>query len=790
MRNQENGSISGGNGSCRRDLFPNKSNVANDAKGSSIWWKLFIGLFIGNGATVFYSLSVFCVIYGLAGIMTPLLSEKNVLYDKLICIGTLQGYEILLLLAAVIPFVKKKVTNDSISLIIFIALFLIVGAITLDTISTDGFSVSVLIATAWLLLAVGKLYTMRRSLEVKLPWMLSSGVILLLAWNYLVSPVMARYLLHIAPTSSDIPLDMLEFWRSCWLLFFLALGVVWYYIVSSCKQSVKEYDVENCSFLHRESMSWIFIAVLLMGSFYHQQILSYLYDIKYTFGDFLPVIVMILFISGELIWRARCRFLSGVISDKNRTGDVANLPVNKKATKWLHLSFKMEILFFLLPLVLILFAYVSKNVIVPGSYLTDIIWNPLLLLGCSSALILYDWIRYKRGYLMAPLIGYLAGILLMAGGGRGLEGTAVLNWQLFGGVVVFALILYGCISKKIVITALGTVIAVVALFHYLITKTEIKNFDVASVPLGITLASATILLFYLLAKNRALRPFAVIGSCLMACFVMFCYTGSEWLYLYRISVGIIAIILGIALIVKTYDLPVGAVLTFPLPIYLVISLSEMKSWHYVILGFLLLVVGTLFSICKDRFWSVASRFYIHYTTIFLQEEKGRKVKKDPLLPVMVVLPIIVFFMTIFASGITVGKRGAVKISCMNNLKQIGLALRMYSSENDDVFPDKNGRAGLQMLVDSGFLDSKYVFTCPATRKSLKSSADVATEASYCYAGGMNEASSVDSAIVMDCANNHDKFGNILYVDGHVKGYAGVDWSSNGGGSVMTDFDQR
>ena len=158
-------------------------------------WRIFSGLFIGNGASIFYSLSVFCVIYGLVGIMTPLLAAKNVLFDKLICVGTLQGYEILLLAAAVIPFVKKKITNDSISLVVFIALFLVVGAVTLDTVSTDGFTLSAGIGTILLIIAVGKLYVMRRSLNIKVSGLLRVGLIILIAWNYLASPVMARYLL-------------------------------------------------------------------------------------------------------------------------------------------------------------------------------------------------------------------------------------------------------------------------------------------------------------------------------------------------------------------------------------------------------------------------------------------------------------------------------------------------------------------------------------------------------------------------------------------------------------------
>ena len=147
-----------------------------------------------------------------------------------------------------------------------------------------------------------------------------------------------------------------------------------------------------------------------------------------------------------------------------------------------------------------------------------------------------------------------------------------------------------------------------------------KYYDIVAIPTYITLASMTIILFYLLSKNRSLRLFAALGTCLTACFIMFCYTGSE-LHLYRLSTGFLSLILGLAIMIRIYDLPIGAILTFPIPIYLITSLNEMKSWHYILLGFILLIAGILFSIYKDNFGSVFSRFYERYTTLFLEKEK-------------------------------------------------------------------------------------------------------------------------------------------------------------------------
>ncbi len=131
-----------------------------------------------------------------------------------------------------------------------------------------------------------------------------------------------------------------------------------------------------------------------------------------------------------------------------------------------------------------------------------------------------------------------------------------------------------------------------------------------------------------------------------------------------------------------------------------------------------------------------------------------------------------------------------RISCASNLKQIGLAIRMYSQEYREHFPDKSGAEGLEMLRAGGYLentksqrvhvDPKKMYTCPSTktipaRDEVKLTEDTVD---YVYIGGYTEADSVDTIIAYDKPNNHVKYRNILYVDGHVEGYAGANWIIN------------
>jgi prepilin-type processing-associated H-X9-DG protein len=126
------------------------------------------------------------------------------------------------------------------------------------------------------------------------------------------------------------------------------------------------------------------------------------------------------------------------------------------------------------------------------------------------------------------------------------------------------------------------------------------------------------------------------------------------------------------------------------------------------------------------------------------------------------------------------RESARKISCCNNLKQIGLALRMYSNVYNEQYPHLDGAEGLEMLRKNGFLEAPQVYVCPSANTQAATYGEPLTEETvdYQYFGGHSEADDSDVVIACDKDHNHKRYGNALYVDGHVKGYSGSGWKQN------------
>jgi hypothetical protein len=210
---------------------------------------------------------------------------------------------------------------------------------------------------------------------------------------------------------------------------------------------------------------------------------------------------------------------------------------------------------------------------------------------------------------------------------------------------------------------------------------------------------------------------------------------------------------------------------------MILIILEMTTVMVPFIGILLLFPGTL----GISIWIEYEIYKKHWKDIF----KRKLFKAVIIVNIITYIPLLILAVYIHSQNYNKRMEKPRRISCSSNLKQMGFVLKFYAEENNNFFPNMSGVKGFEQLRTNDYLTDYGIYRCPscyAHTKKGKDNQKLTDEiVSYVYQNGYKfNGKGSKIPLAWDKPENHEDYGNVLFVNGHVKSFKGADWMEQAG----------
>ncbi|MHC4927132.1 MAG: hypothetical protein ACYTER_07340 [Planctomycetota bacterium] len=507
--------------------------------------KIFFSL---TGGSILYCLSAASIVYGIGQIIGPTLAESILLTKTLPCLLAINLYEIALLAVLVIIVRFRNVTDDAISLLVLIALFLVTSGLTLGTLTPGSPGACVLIGFVSIALAMGKLFALRHWIRFPIGTLSLVGFGLIFVWNFLAAPLMGKPLV-----TGDWPDEVRRgHWMLWWLVLLAGAGCI---LADAIKDKTRQK--ETVAFIRRKSMVWVFALIILAAAAIYQYSTTYMYEIDWAWGDYLPLVVVFVMLLIELL----------------RSMNIRN--------PYVLLAVSM------VPLLAMVYAIADQQVLAGASFGVELLWYPPVLLAITGlAMVGLGYYHCWWGFSYVGL-AYALGVILTFGWNPAKPYD--LNWELFGVCMVTVLLIVGVLRQDIRLCMVAVVFLAggLGVSEGIVTVARYCGMHVPGVMIGIV--GIGMLAVCMIFGTQTHKGFIIFGAACLA-ISLFDYLPKDLAW--QDIVALIAIlIISCVVWLRTDFLFTLPVLFIPLLPKCYLIVRAMSSWGFVILSFVLLAAG-------------------------------------------------------------------------------------------------------------------------------------------------------------------------------------------------------